>query len=426
MRRFRLVVAAFAAALLVPAAAFGAEQNLTFRSAPITIKAYGVVRDVMRADSPTVDGYVTGMSADVVDEAGNVVPDTDVMLHHVVFVKVFAQEPTCSTFTDYDGNQTPALAQRFYGEGEEHASLNLPTGYGYQNAGSDTWGLVYMLMNHHARSSTVHIRYHVRYVTGETLTPVTPLWLDVRNCLADPIFNVPGIGGRNSEYAQSTSWTVPQTGRLVTAGGHLHGGGLRLELSDSRCGTVFVSRPTWGGMEPVPAMHEPGPTQMTSFSDARGIPVRAGDSLQLKAVYDNSLPHVRVMGIVMAFLAPDPTAAGCASIDPTPAEPSGRSPRIVLPLLKKPAGLMHRNIRSTWVSDYRFGAQRVVIKRGTTFTWRFVGRVAHDVTLASGPVGFASQSRTRGIYKFRFTRRGTYKIFCSFHPMLMTQIIVVR
>ena len=426
MRRFGPLLAALAVTFALPHTALAGEQTLTFESGPVTIKGYGVVRDVMRADSPAVDGYVTGMSAELVDESGNVVPSMDVMLHHVVFLKLFAQEATCTTFTDYAGNQQPALAQRFYGEGEEHATLNLPSGYGYPNRGTDVWGLVYMLMNHHATTSTVRVRYRVRYVTRETLTPVTPLWLDVRNCLADPIFTVPGTGGKNSEYSQSTSWTVPQTGRLVAGGGHLHGGGLRLELSDSRCGTVFVSRPTWGATEPMPPMHEPGPTQTTAFSDPRGIPVQAGDTLRLKAVYDDSVPHVRVMGIVMVFLAPDPAASGCAKFDPTPAEPSGRSPRVALPLLKRPAGPLHRNIRSTWVSDYRFGAQRVVIRRGTTFTWRFIGRVAHDVTLASGPVGFASQSRTRGVFRFRFTRPGTYRLFCSLHPTLMTQIIVVR
>jgi plastocyanin len=94
-------------------------------------------------------------------------------------------------------------------------------------------------------------------------------------------------------------------------------------------------------------------------------------------------------------------------------------------LLKKPSGPLVRT-RSTWVGDYRYGVQRVLLRRGTTFTWRFVGQVAHDVTLATGPVGFASPSMVRGTYRYRFTRPGVYRLFCSLHPARMTQIVTVR
>jgi plastocyanin len=48
------------------------------------------------------------------------------------------------------------------------------------------------------------------------------------------------------------------------------------------------------------------------------------------------------------------------------------------------------------------------------------------VTLASGPVGFASPSIQRGTYRYRFTRPGVYKLFCSLHPTRMTQVVTVR
>jgi plastocyanin len=103
-----------------------------------------------------------------------------------------------------------------------------------------------------------------------------------------------------------------------------------------------------------------------------------------------------------------------------------RPPYMQLPLLRQPRGPVARNIRSTYVGDYLFGNQRVSIRRGTTFTWRFVGSDQHDVTLASGPVGFASPSLQRGRYSHRFTRPGTYRLFCSLHPTRMTQIVTVR
>jgi plastocyanin len=100
--------------------------------------------------------------------------------------------------------------------------------------------------------------------------------------------------------------------------------------------------------------------------------------------------------------------------------------QVNIELLKPPAGPLRRDIHSTWVGDYAFGAQRVSLKRGASFTWRFRGGVDHDVTLASGPAGFASPSMRNGTFTYRFTRPGTYRLFCSLHPARMTQIVIVR
>ena len=81
---------------------------------------------------------------------------------------------------------------------------------------------------------------------------------------------------------------------------------------------------------------------------------------------------------------------------------------------------------SSFVGDDQFVPGRVTLRRGSTFIWRFIGPSLHDVTLASGPVGFASPSVTAGRFRFRFTVPGTYRLFCSLHPALMTQVIVVR
>jgi hypothetical protein len=419
----RLAVVAAFAALVLPGRALADVQTLVFTSAPIPVERYGVARGVQLVPSPKVDGYVVGLRANVVDLQGNPVPSTDVMLHHVVFAKLGVPDATCSQVADYEGRTSPLQTQRFYAEGEEHFALSLPDGYGYPNRATDSWGLLYMLMNHHARASAVAIRYTVTYGVGETRTAVTPVWLDVRNCRADPVFNVPGTGGKGSRYVQHADWTVPQSGVLIAGGAHLHGGGISLDVADLSCGSIFTSYPTWGTFEPRPVMHEPGPRAMTGFSDPVGRPVRAGDTLRITATYDNSKPHVRVMGISVVYLAPRPVLSCAQYVSPVP-EATADVP-VQIALLKRPRGRIQQ-VRSTWVGDYAFGAQRVSVRRGTTFTWRFVGRVAHDVTLASGPEGFASPDLTRGSYSFRFTRRGTYRLFCSLHPALMTQILRVR
>ena len=427
----RVALATSVAVLAFPGIAHaGRQQTFVFRSShPISIGPYGVVQGSELIPSPAVDGFVTGVSATLVDTNGVEEPISHIMLHHIVFAKVGVRDYTCKTFTDFDGNKVPAFAQRFYAEGEERTTISMPSGYGYANRATDSWGMTYMLMNHRRVKESVFVEYTVQYVTGEALTAVKPVWLDVRNCQSDPIFNVPGDRPLFSKYARRTTYTMPESGLLVAGGAHLHGGGLKATLTNESCGgrTLFESEPTWGLPVVKPVMHENGPKHMTSFSTTNGIPVAAGDKLRLTASYDNSLPHTRVMGIMLVFLAPAPVS-GCQSVPSLPVDPEshpGSPPRVRLPLLHRPTGPV-RHVFSTWMGDFAYGAARVSIRRGATFKWRFAGPSRHDVTLASGPVGFASPSRSHGAFRHRFTRRGVYKLFCSLHPTEMTQIVTVR
>ena len=413
----RVLIAVAAGALAAPALAHAEERTFTFTTPAISVEGYGVAQQPMFAESPSVDGYVVGMEAEVVDAAGRVQGRDKVMLHHIVFAKLGVPDYTCGGFTE-----------RFFAEGEERLALSLPRGYGYANKGTDRWGLLYMLMNHKPQRLNGFIRYTVRYVTGEALTPVKPVWLDVRNCTgADPVFDVPGGGKRFSTFTRTADFTMPESGRLVSGGGHLHGGGLRLELRNETCGTVpFESRPTWGGPKPKPLLHEPGPTKMSAFRSTEGIPVAKGQKLRLAAVYDNQALHTRAMGIMLLFLAPG-VVEGCGA---TPAleidlgRPSAPPP-FTMPLPRAPQGPV-TTARSTFVGDFRYGAERIVLARGQTFTWRFMGQFQHDVTVIGGPVGFSAPWTQTGVFKHRFTKAGTYRLFCSLHPAKMVQQITVR
>ena len=430
MRRVGPAALAVLAAVLWPTAtpASTGEQTLVFRSAPVTVQGFGVEQGMQLVASPPVDGYVTGISADVVDDQGVSVPITSVMLHHIVLGKLGTPDATCQQFNGYDGRAVGIPVERFYAEGEERTALQFPAGYGYPNRGSDRWGLVYMLMNHKPTARTAYVQYTVHYVTGEELTPTKPYWLDVKNCRADPIFDVPGTGRLFSTVSRTYDFTMPQSGRIIVAGGHLHGGGLRLSLDDATCrSTLFTSEPTWGLPAVKPIIHEPGPKHMTTISSAAGIPVSAGDHLRLTATYENSRPHTRVMGIMLIFVAPGPVSP-CAPAPPLPADPLSHPsapPAFTFPLPRQPVGPL-RSVLSSWVSDFAYGAQRVQLKRGSTFRWRFAGPSRHDVTLANGPVGFSSQSVASGPFSFRFTKPGVYRLFCSLHPTVMTQVVTVR
>ena len=89
--------ASVAACFAVPALAHAEERTLTFTTAAISVPAYGVAQQPMLAESPSVDGYVVGMEAEVVDANGKIQGRDKVMLHHIVFAKVGVPDYTCNS-----------------------------------------------------------------------------------------------------------------------------------------------------------------------------------------------------------------------------------------------------------------------------------------------------------------------------------------
>jgi plastocyanin len=165
---------------------------------------------------------------------------------------------------------------------------------------------------------------------------------------------------------------------------------------------------------------------MSSFRSTEGIPVAKGQKLRLAAVYENSAPHTRAMGIMLVFLAPS-AVSGCGPVprlDVDLGRPSA-PPAFSMPLPRAPKGPAKR-ATSTFVGDFAFGVERILLRRGQTFTWNFRGAVQHDVTVVGGPVGFSAPWTTVGTFRHRFTKAGTYRIFCSLHPARMVQQITVR
>jgi plastocyanin len=458
----RLVVLVFAAFMALTPPASAEVKTLTYRVGPITVAPYQVRQNGLTfgIPKPDVDGSIVAMKTDVVDADGSPVPIKRLMLHHIVFANVGAtlgekHDATCESITGLDSvSKFPGLAERFYAAGEERAQMRLPAGHGYHVRGDDTWSLSWMLMNHRNRTDKAFIEYTITYDTSPDLAPVTPVWLDVRNCRADPVYDVPGGGAPGSRDVQSSDWTAPEAGRVVAGGGHVHGGGLSLELTQPDCGdrTLASSRPTWGAAthpfyNVKPVLHEPGPVHMTGFTTAAGFPVAAGQRLRLSSVYDAQRPHTRVMGIMMVYFAPPaaPAADPCAALPgdvQTDAGPPGRTqtPKVAVPLtgldrkgrartIKAPPGRLRRAAGNAAVAlrNFSFSKPNLSVPRGATVRWSFRDDDLHDVTLASGPRGFSSPHHTRGAsYERTLDVPGTYRLFCSLHPVAMTERIVVR
>jgi plastocyanin len=461
MRRISVALAAAGLALLLAAPANAEIKTETFKYGPVEVNGYQVkLNDLEFATPhPDVDGFITRIDVDVVDGNGKSVPIQRIMLHHIVFGNIGKnfgdrRDATCNQFTNFDSRtKLPALAERFYGAGEERAKLQLPKGYGYPIHKGEKWFLYYMLMNHKAKKDKVFIQYNITYDTDPNLTPVTPYWLDVRNCWVDPVYNVPGGAKKGSTTSKAMNWTVPFSGRIVGAGGHVHGGAKDLELREPQCGdrVLYKSTPTWGlPSHPFynvrPILHEPGPINMSSFNTAQGIPVAAGEKLKFISNYDDQYAHTRVMGISVLFLARDASVTKPCGAMPTDIQTFGspvpgrkKTPRFVVPLtVRGPDGKARSASRapggtkklqgdaSVKVDSFFFSRPNVIVPQGSKLTWNFLGKTLHNVTLASGPRGFASDNAFQGDkYSYRFKVPGKYLLFCALHPVDMSESVTV-
>jgi len=437
-----LVLSVLAAALVaIPAAAKPYEKTL--KEGPFELGPYSVrLGGGQDIKTPGINGFITHMEADVVDvRTGKVVPIQRIMLHHIVFSN--------------RGSDAQPKSQAFYGDGEERARMDLPKGYGYPIARSDRWTFVWMLMNHRDRPDKVYIRYRMTLDRNPRLHPVVPVAWDTSQARQGLVFDVPGGGSAGSIDQRSATHPSPVSGRIVAGLGHVHGGAKSLTLSEPTCGNrrVYVSRPTWGlPSHPFyhvrPVLHEPGPIHMSLLRSEKGIPVVAGQPLTLTSRYDNQYPHVRAMGLMLAYVAPDPrVTAPCGPI-PTDVKSIGssipgrsRAPRIPIPTYRydaagqavkasAPSGdapVSTQGDADVDVTDAGFSSGNLSIPLGSSVTWRFLGPQLHNVTLASGPEGFSSDRLVGGAtFSKQFTKPGTYQFFCELHPVGMIERIVVR
>jgi plastocyanin len=455
MKRLLPALALFV--LLCAAAPASAETKTETYRFPVQVKGYQVKQEMTYGvQHPHVDGHIVGMSTNIVNADGSPVPIQRLMLHHIVFSQLFVKNPLCSQYTGFNANQTlPGLATPLYGAGEEHNVLAFPPGYGLKLKADDTWLMTWMLMNHRKTTDHAFIEWKVTYTT-DPVQDTHLYWLDVVNCHADPVFNVPGGGKPGSTYTKTAEITMPESGHIVAAGGHVHGGADELTISQPDCQdrTIIRSVPAWGMPDHPfyhvkPILHEPGPIAMSGTLSAQGFPVAAGQRIRLTAKYDNQYPHTRVMGIAGMYVAPSSGPVdGCGPLPsdaatfqtPLPhrtAPPVFKVPLIGLNSNGTAVKIQHPPGKTVTLSSgsridvksFFFSRPNVAVKRGAKLSWLFKGAGAdlHNVTLANGPRGFASPNYgTKAKFSYRFKKPGRYQIFCALHPVAMTETVTVK
>src|SRR3954470_16506070 len=258
-------------------------------------------------ERPPGAGYVTRVRPDLIAEDGKAPPVEQVHMHHAVFLNLSRRDTATN------------LPQRFYGFAEEKTIAALPSPYGYDVEPGDVWAINYMLHNETPEARAVYVTYEVDFVpkaspTGLTMKPAFPIWLDVQNGKAYPVFDVHQGAGHDGRFTYPldqpdaygdgphlNDWTADRDMTLLAGAGHLHPGGLWVDLDDvrgDRSARLFRSNANY--FDPG------GPVSWDLAMDFTPpdwrVAVRTGDTLRVSTTYDSSRASwYESMGLMLLY-----------------------------------------------------------------------------------------------------------------------------
>jgi hypothetical protein len=251
---------------------------------------------------PSVPGYITRFSPNLVYASNHRVPRVDVIhLHHGVWV--------------FNGYPT-------FAAGEEKTIFNAPQGYGYHYQPSDNWIMNYMIHNLTPTPTKVFVTYDIDFLpdsepAAAAVTPIHPLWMDVAGIKTYPVFNALHGTGKKGKYTFpemargaarkdigfAQQYTADHDITLVGTAGHLHPGGLYDDLTATRGTTtkrLFHSVAKY--FEPAGAVS--WDVSMTATKADWRPTIRKGDTLNVSTTYDvKRASWYETMGIMVVFYA---------------------------------------------------------------------------------------------------------------------------
>ena len=102
--------------------------------------------------------------------------------------------------------------------------------------------------------------------------------------------------------------------------------------------------------------------------------------------------------------------------------------KVLLPLamlaIAVPAA-MAATTKTTTLQDDFFTKSKLTIAKDTVVVWKWQStKDPHTVT--DTKKRFGSKRKVRGSYQHKFTKAGTYTVYCKVHPTTMRQKIVVK
>ena len=84
------------------------------------------------------------------------------------------------------------------------------------------------------------------------------------------------------------------------------------------------------------------------------------------------------------------------------------------------------DVQSIVIKDFHFSPMAIVISAGTTVTWKNVDSEQRSIISGEGLFHSANLNQN-DVFTFKFDTPGTYKFWCSLHPVTMgTGTIIVR
>jgi plastocyanin len=271
-------------------------------------------------------GYITRFQPSMVeihDDGSLTTPSVwDLHLHHVVWL-------------DFQPGGGPTFAS-----GEEKTIPMLPQGYGYRTTGDANWGLNYMIHSLNASEGReVYITWEIDWIPQSQpsyagMKRAQIQWLDVAGApqiypvfdaergfdtngdgkfvFPDEVPSDPAAPGfeEQPKISDARSWTLNSDRTLVFGAGHLHPGGLNVDLQVERNGQVrqlFSSKAVY--YEPAGAVS--WDVAMTATRPEWRIALKAGDTVSINVTYDvEKASWYESMGIMPVAWGPagDPAA----------------------------------------------------------------------------------------------------------------------
>jgi plastocyanin len=258
---------------------------------------------------PDVDGWVTRIAPNLMRADGSI-PAVDVIhLHHGVWLNRSRVDATAP------------LPERMFAAGEEKTIFTAPEGYGYRYDPEDDLVINYMIHNLFPAPDEVWITYDYDFIPAdapeaEGLVHTRPVWMDVQNGDIYPVFDVIKGDGDDGTYTypddapaddnghQRSRWTVDRDGLLVLTAGHLHPGGLSVDLYLERDGDevhIFNSEAVYFDEVNGPVSWD---VAMTATPEEWIVAVREGDVLRISTTYDTTRASwYESMGIMVIGMA---------------------------------------------------------------------------------------------------------------------------
>lgn len=218
-----------------------------------------------------VDGWLTAFEARVVDADGQALPSS--LLHHINLVMPERRELFMP------------IMQRLAAAGQETGRIQLPWPLGIPVSAGEPVITVAMVHNPTAQPVDLRIEARLSYRTaGRTnRVSVQPFFMDIQPPPDEASFDLPP--GR-SELTWEGSPAVDA--RILGVGGHIHRYGTELRLEE--VGDDGSVRVLWRTEPELSDDGDVADVPRKTFLLRFGIPLRAGRTYRLHALYDNPTP----------------------------------------------------------------------------------------------------------------------------------------